>query len=559
MLSCDHRCKRCAVRADAGRIIYDMWMSACDAALGIAEGVPTSSRGVMARNVTSRRLLSQRAPHFRFFRSSLSTYCSKTVFVVPAWPSSWASSHCSAWPSSCGTASHYSINRSSPTGCVTISNAAEADTKISKDPDPNMSLALQGTMFRYASKQGNCAFRTGASRCYKPADRQIRSVRNMKPRQIWAPDWCYLPGSHRRHLVLVGGLGDAMLFAPYVPLLAKRLDDIGWYVLGCWPVQRLMAITLWHDCVLHDDGRWRAPHMQGFPFSLGDGMSPAITGALCKQCCRARSRAGASAVWMKMPMGWPCWLHTSKAATNQRRDPLLLLWSQQGCGWLWQGSLLTTTTSCQWLDHQRRTSPLAPWKCAEPAGHGAGAHPCRALNRVSGCRPVHQPAGCAAPGRHHSAGTGVFDGLDAVRSLRARYPSASPRFAALLSWIHRSATRITSQWIRRRQAEFCCVSGWLARGALRTLHSGKHHAGPVRSAAPPCSCLHAAADAAPHHRACTKQLHAAICHAEMTMVRQSRHGASWQSPSLVVMTTTSASALATKSGRWVGHRVIPSC
>ena len=100
---------------------------------------------------------------------------------------------------------------------------------------------------------------------------------------------------------------------------------------------------------------------------------------------------------------------------------------------------------------------------------------------------------------------------------------------------------------------FNYVSGWLARGALRGLHSGNHHPGPVRSAAAPCSCLHGAADAV-RHDACVEQSHAAFCHAEMTMVRQSRHGASWQLPSLVVMTTTSASALATTSGRWVADR-----
>lgn len=69
-----------------------------------------------------------------------------------------------------------------------------------------MSLSVQGTLFKYAGKQGNIAFRSG---------------------------------SHRRHLVLVGGLGDAFLFAPYATVLAKELNTIGWSL-----VQTMLSSSL---------------------------------------------------------------------------------------------------------------------------------------------------------------------------------------------------------------------------------------------------------------------------------------------------------------------------
>ena len=92
---------------------------------------------------------------------------------------------------------------------------------------------MQGTLFKYASKQGNCAFRTGAScRCCCTGDQQkVAVIRYHVP--IDEPACTLLrihQGSHQRHLVLVGGLGDAFLFAPYIPLLAARLNNIGWYV-----------------------------------------------------------------------------------------------------------------------------------------------------------------------------------------------------------------------------------------------------------------------------------------------------------------------------------------
>jgi len=40
-----------------------------------------------------------------------------------------------------------------------------------------------------------------------------------------------LTGTHRRHVVLVGGLGDALLFANYATVLAPKLNALGWWML----------------------------------------------------------------------------------------------------------------------------------------------------------------------------------------------------------------------------------------------------------------------------------------------------------------------------------------
>eukprot|EP00803_Ostreobium_quekettii_P001668 evm.model.scf_2612.2 EVM.evm.TU.scf_2612.2 scf_2612:17594-20865(-) len=54
---------------------------------------------------------------------------------------------------------------------------------------------LQGALFRYGDKSAQVAFQSG---------------------------------SHGRHVVLVGGLTDGLLFAPYAEGLARALDGIGW-------------------------------------------------------------------------------------------------------------------------------------------------------------------------------------------------------------------------------------------------------------------------------------------------------------------------------------------
>lgn len=36
-------------------------------------------------------------------------------------------------------------------------------------------------------------------------------------------------GGHTRHFVLAGGLGDGLMLADYVTVLAKQLDSISWY------------------------------------------------------------------------------------------------------------------------------------------------------------------------------------------------------------------------------------------------------------------------------------------------------------------------------------------
>jgi Protein of unknown function (DUF1749) len=108
-----------------------------------------------------------------------------------------------------------------------------------------MSVPMQGQLFKYASKQGNCAFRTGAMFV---ADEQISQCCRFLISQVArlsSQAELFDSGSHRRHVVLVGGLGDALLFAPYIPLLASRLNTIGWCVYWLL-VTTVKACILWY-------------------------------------------------------------------------------------------------------------------------------------------------------------------------------------------------------------------------------------------------------------------------------------------------------------------------
>lgn len=49
----------------------------------------------------------------------------------------------------------------------------------------------------------------------------------------------FVSGAHTRHVLLIGGLGDGMLLADYVPVLAERLDKISWSL-----VQPLLSSSL---------------------------------------------------------------------------------------------------------------------------------------------------------------------------------------------------------------------------------------------------------------------------------------------------------------------------
>jgi len=53
---------------------------------------------------------------------------------------------------------------------------------------------MQGTLFRYGPKPAQVAFKSG---------------------------------NHSCHVVIIGGLTDGLLFAKYVPILAKRLETLG--------------------------------------------------------------------------------------------------------------------------------------------------------------------------------------------------------------------------------------------------------------------------------------------------------------------------------------------
>lgn len=69
-----------------------------------------------------------------------------------------------------------------------------------------MNMIMPGTLIRYGSKQAHTAF---------------------------------VSGGHSRHVVLAGGLGDGLMLADFVPVLAKQLDAISWSL-----VQPLLSSSL---------------------------------------------------------------------------------------------------------------------------------------------------------------------------------------------------------------------------------------------------------------------------------------------------------------------------
>lgn len=98
------------------------------------------------------------------------------------------------------------------------------------DPKMLCLVRLQGTLFKYAAGSANVAFLTGV--------RSLRivgwkghagggtpgCVARHTQQRLTAP----LAGRHRRHVVLVGGLTDGLLFAPYCQALARRLAEASW-------------------------------------------------------------------------------------------------------------------------------------------------------------------------------------------------------------------------------------------------------------------------------------------------------------------------------------------
>lgn len=85
-----------------------------------------------------------------------------------------------------------------------------------------MAAAMQGALFRYAPAQGG------------PSQAHV----------------AFVTGNHRRHVILVGGLGDALLFAQYPVRLAEQLDAIGWSLVQ--PLLR-SSLTGWGVASLDKD------------------------------------------------------------------------------------------------------------------------------------------------------------------------------------------------------------------------------------------------------------------------------------------------------------------
>lgn len=155
-------------------------------------------------------------------------------------------SHC---PAECIDAR---INGHCPAPSGMTSTRPRSSIEEHHKPGHNMRLALQGTLFKYAGRQGNCAFRTGAARCAL-APAVARAALTVPCLQLHDP-YCIsffcqtvnlpAPGSHRRHLVLVGGLGDALLFAKYTAVLASQLDSIGWCAISLLAMLRRSCVYI---------------------------------------------------------------------------------------------------------------------------------------------------------------------------------------------------------------------------------------------------------------------------------------------------------------------------
>ncbi|CAG9465134.1 unnamed protein product [Pedinophyceae sp. YPF-701] len=64
------------------------------------------------------------------------------------------------------------------------------------------------------------------------------------------PHGVFVTGTHKRHVVMVGGLGDGMLACSYVPPLAKKLDAMGWSLAQ---VQMSSSFTMFGGSSLDKD------------------------------------------------------------------------------------------------------------------------------------------------------------------------------------------------------------------------------------------------------------------------------------------------------------------